>query len=173
MQGISFGTSAETFRIAWESQMATSGFRLRMARVRGELALLDDQGRGVVVEGVADRLDLGQDEPPLRRLEVDRDDQDREPPRRQEIAHERRRFDEIVRGHLDEVALDGLQGGLPPGGIDAGEGDDPACLFSVSPGRRVASRSRKAGEGGRRSVLLTTARTGIFRFSASARTASS
>ena len=85
---------------------------------------------------------------PFGRLEVDRDDQDCKPTRRQEIADERRRFDEIVRGHLDEMALDGLQGGLPPGGIDAGEGDDPAWLFPVAAGTRRGQPLQESGGGG-------------------------
>ena len=109
----------------------------------GVFAFADDRHPYSVVEGVADRLHLREDQPSLRRLLVDRHDQHHAAAGRNEVAEQRRRFDELLRHRFDQrrlesgehpVALRGIAGG-------GGDGSDAAAAF--------AEPLEKFGGGGR------------------------
>ena len=70
------------------------------------VALLDDVTERVGVECVADRLHLRQDQPPLRSLDIDRNDQDDRVPGLHEVAEQRRRFEEVVGAPCQQRVLE-------------------------------------------------------------------
>lgn len=104
----------------------------------GEFAFLDDEGEAVVVEGVADDLDLGEDEASLGRAGVDGDDEEDEGALADEVAEEggwcpaeaAEEVDESEAGFGDALACEGRDGGpwdaeavefLAEGGVVGGE----------------------------------------------------
>ena len=72
VSGTDRGVSAATFRNACESVTTSFGGALEPLQRAAQFALLYHQAIGIVVQQVADRLHLGQDQPPLGRFLVNR-----------------------------------------------------------------------------------------------------
>ncbi len=129
------GVSSATCRNACESVTTSRGGAVSRARAVRSSCSLHDDGDGARVEEVAERLDLGQDDPPLRGLGVDRRDED------DEVARARR----------------GRRRCAAPRRASAGAAARSACAQLVRcrrptwrPSRRRGPRGRRDGPRGRR-----------------------
>ena len=122
----------------------------RVERV-AQLALLDDQAVGVVVEQVADRLHLRQDQAALGRLLVDRHHQHDQLARAHEVAEQRGRVENVLRrGAHDRLAQR----------VEALPRSARRCAPPARP--RATSAAASAGSGSARSTLLKTTIAGVL-----------
>ena len=132
--GVSPGDLQEALRVGDDERGRAPETVERVA----QFALLDDDAVRVVVEHVADGVDLRQDQPAFGRFEVNRHDQHHQFAGRDQVAEDRGRVDEILRRGADQ-RLAQVQDAFPR----AGDGRDPRDFPRLQLGDRLRVRRRE------------------------------